>query len=739
MGDEEYVDEGAGDQAQDVHEAAQEYDASNDEGFGGYEASTVDPGPWMLYGTMIFCFGVMLMVVPCMVYRKRKVRKKKAKKQEAATTQQGGEGGNPYKEPLTTTTKDDDDADGSAQSSEKAKTSFCSILSFDQETRKILKLAIPYTISGLSSTTLSNICLAMIGRNVGTRAVAAYALVQILVALTDGVLYGPISACTTQCAHAVGAGNSYLAGQYIQIAITLYLLLNIPMVWFWWNYMEEVVRYLEWGDDETAALAEDFIRVYIWTYVLGGISSSLWQLLEVADHVVEGTVVSILWGIVNVIVVSCMVFLREDTTLFEIGIAYVVTSAVFVIFTFLLADRKGWIKPFKQGLFRSVAIKNVSAVKLLLKQAVPIGLGSLLSNAEWAVLTFFASFLGPAEVAAWAILGSIWDIFYTTTTGISDAGEIRVAHHFGQDEPEMARLVGYKALSLSMMVACVVSIIYFSVQDRIPTWFTVDETLQDMLREVVPFVGIANLTMQFGMTSWSLIGAQGKYKLATWVSFISSWGITMPLAALYCFVLHYDLKGITSAVTVGYVTTGASLSYVLLSTNWKKVARKIREANAATAAGEETDDKDDEDGDNALYASIMGPRSQAARMAARRNIRLLTLPSGARSGIMLGNIHEKRGVYVLMVREWSPLAGSVKAGDSLVALDGQQLSGVNATEVSSMLKATRREEREICICAPPGATSTEEQDVFFTTIAEDESTEAPSTGSYKAMSGTGII
>jgi hypothetical protein len=49
-----------------------------------------------------------------------------------------------------------------------------------------------------------------------------------------------------------------------------------------------------------------------------------------------------------------------------------------------------------------------------------------------------------------------------------------------------------------------------------------DATLQAMLAELVPFVGMANLTMTFGMQCWSLIGAQGKYKLATWISFLSS-------------------------------------------------------------------------------------------------------------------------------------------------------------------------------------------------------------------------
>jgi Na+-driven multidrug efflux pump len=104
---------------------------------------------------------------------------------------------------------------------------------------------------------------------------------------------------------------------------------------------------------------------------------------------------------------------------------------------------------------------------------------------------------------------------------------------FGENNPSMAKLSGYKSLLLSMTVALVVSCVYISLQNDIPAWFTVDKTLQAMLTELVPFVGVGNSTMQFGMTSWSLIGAQGKYKLATWVSFISSWGVAMPLAAMF--------------------------------------------------------------------------------------------------------------------------------------------------------------------------------------------------------------
>ena len=483
--------------------------------------------------------------------------------------------------------------------------------------------------------------------------------------------------------------------------------------------MYEVILYLEWGDEDTAKLAQDFTRVYIWSYILDGISGAVWQLLEVANHAMAGTVISVVWGVTNVVAIACLVRLQDETTtLTEVALVYNATSVFFIGITLAMAQWGGWLKPFWRGLLGTCSLCNPSAVRLMLQQGIPLSCGSLLSSAEWAILTFFASQLGAAEVAAWALLGSIWDVFYSVVNGIGDAAEIRVAYHLGDNHPTMAKLSAYKSLFLGMVVASIVSIVYFSMQDKIPAWFTSDETLQMMLSELVPFVGVANLTMTFGMHCWSLVGAQGEYKLATWINFIASWGVVMPLAAIYVFLLNLDLQGLTSAVCVGYLSTGSALSYVLLSTNWPKVAKKIQDQNSDTAAG-----GDAGFGDQQFYAA-MRFHSVAAKMAARRNIRLLTLPPGQRSGIMLCNLYSRRGTYVLLVRDWSPLKQSVKVGDAILAIDGVDVSQETAEEVSKRLKTAKMFDRHVSVAAPPADVEQDEGDGIMG-IAEDESSEAP--------------
>ena len=61
-------------------------------------------------------------------------------------------------------------------------------------------------------------------------------------------------------------------------------------------------------------------------------------------------------------------------------------------------------------MFRSVAMNNWKAVKLMLKTAAPLSTGYLIINAEWEILGVLAGIIGPAEIAAWGLIGWLWNM-----------------------------------------------------------------------------------------------------------------------------------------------------------------------------------------------------------------------------------------------------------------------------------------------------------------------------------------
>jgi hypothetical protein len=95
---------------------------------------------------------------------------------------------------------------------------------------------------------------------------------------------------------------------------------------------------------------------------------------------------SIAWGATNVLIIGLLVTTHE-ATLQQVGYAYIGTSIFFIGLTLHIGRSRGWFTPFAKGLFESVALFNVSAICTMLTQAIPLAFGSLLSNAEWAILT----------------------------------------------------------------------------------------------------------------------------------------------------------------------------------------------------------------------------------------------------------------------------------------------------------------------------------------------------------------
>ena len=186
-----------------------------------------------------------------------------------------------------------------------------------------------------------------------------------------------------------------------------------------------------------------------------------------------------------------------------------------------------------------------------------------------------------STVATWGILEAIWDLFEAFTEGLGEAGSIRLAFHLGKGNIDMAKLSAWKLLFISMCLALTVSALLFVLMPYIPGMFTDDETLQDMVHDVLPLIGIGNIFMVFGMVSWSLIGAQGRFKLATMVSAVMTFAVTLPLSAVSSIVYHFTLEGLVGAVVVGYSTTGLVLGCILQLSPWDRISKKIQDLNAA--------------------------------------------------------------------------------------------------------------------------------------------------------------
>ena len=96
--------------------------------------------------------------------------------------------------------------------------------------------------------------------------------------------------------------------------------------------------------------------------------------------------------------------------------------------------------------------------------------------------------------------------------------------------------------------------------------------------------GLGNAMMTMGTMSWTLLGAQGRYRLGTAVVCVVSWCITLPLAAICSVWLKITLEGQTASVVIGYCVAAAVHAYFLFRSDWVALSNKVMDDNDSRAS-----------------------------------------------------------------------------------------------------------------------------------------------------------
>jgi len=458
---------------------------------------------------------------------------------------------------------------------------------------RLVKLMVPYTIQSVTETIVDVIFSAIVGRLLGTEELAVCTVVEIFLGTTSEFLDGIIYAQLTVLAHAVGAGNGYLAGQYTQISFVIYNFFFIFCIIFWFNFMERLVIWLGFPF-ETAVLAQQYSNVAIFAHLVDSWFATFFGILDVTGHENFNMLLDLCMSAVYLLTILGTIYLNENTNLVDLAWISIFVEIVFgLIGVWFVCIYKDWMNAYLDGIIGNFAMKNFKAVKNVISTAVPLSFGSLLSYGEWEILTIFAAFMGPAEVTAWSLLGTIWECFEATTEGVGDAGEVRVGYHLGKGNPHLARYNAYRCIYISIIVAVVITSILFIIGDALPRLFTDDPTLIAIILDLIPLIGIGNITMSFGMICWALVGGQGRYTLATTIQFFTSWTISLPLAAVMTYVYNFNLEGITSALIIGYQIAGVAMTYVIITSDWEKISKKIIEINVETGDCYSSDSDDE--------------------------------------------------------------------------------------------------------------------------------------------------
>lgn len=456
-------------------------------------------------------------------------------------------------------------------------------VAFDKEMKKFMALATHYSIQGIISEILGIVEIAAMGRYMGIRAVSAYIVVGTVTGFTGTITTGFYECTGVLLPQANGARNNLLVGRYMQLGIIFYLITALPSAVFWSFFTDNAVSWYKF-DDETAQMAQVYLYATLPGYVTYGIDAVLWEFLNVMGYESYATWFTLISGVIHTGLVVGMLYLGF-TDLYYLGLLETFSDVVCLGINFFLMYRNGWLDPYWEGLIKTNGVKDWRAVVNVVNTALPLSFAWVLTYGEWEIMTLFCRSMGDtgAEVVAWGLMGYLWSAFETLTDGFGDAAEVRVGFRMGAGQVGLAKLSMSKALYVCLTIALYSTGLLFVLAMYVPGWLTPDQTIQKMLFDIIPLVGFGQIWMVWGMVAWAILGAQGRIRTATILEFFISWGIGVPIAAIFVYVFNYNIEGIIGGLTISYTVGTNVYLYMLYTSDWESLSANVVAQN--TAAG----------------------------------------------------------------------------------------------------------------------------------------------------------
>jgi len=217
----------------------------------------------------------------------------------------------------------------------------------------------------------------------------------------------------------------------------------------------------------------------------------------------------------------------------------------------------------------------------MIKLALP---GLIMLEAEFLafeILTLASSYFGTTELAAQSILITIASLTFQIPFSISVAVSTRVANLIGATLSEAAKTTA----KVDFFAACIVGLLNFtllsSLRHRIPSLFTNERDVIDLVAALMPILAAFQLLDAFATNCSGLLRGLGRQEIGGYVNLFCYYVVAMPISFGTGFGLKWGLTGLWAGVALALGLVAVIEIMFLIKTDWEKAVEKAQDRNSA--------------------------------------------------------------------------------------------------------------------------------------------------------------
>lgn len=236
----------------------------------------------------------------------------------------------------------------------------------------------------------------------------------------------------------------------------------------------------------------------------------------------------------------------------------------------------------KMPLFEPPYAPDLQRIGELLRIGLPAAAQVLFEFGVFATVTELTARFGAASIAAHQIALNCASFTYMVPFGISSAAAVRVGQALGRRDPEAAGRAGWTAIAMGGTFMLLAAVVLVSAPRLIVRAFTPDPNVMSIGVKLLLVAAAFQLFDGLQTVATGALRGAGETRIPMLSSFLSYWGIGLPLGCYLGYRHQLGAVGLWSGLALGLMLVGTALVLA-----WKHKTRVLinerRELEYSTA------------------------------------------------------------------------------------------------------------------------------------------------------------
>jgi MATE family multidrug resistance protein len=413
---------------------------------------------------------------------------------------------------------------------------------FARELKKTVQLSVPIVVGQLGQLLMSVVDNIMVGK-VGTEALAAAAIANVLFTLVMVVGFGVSMAITPLTAISFGRGEYKTCGVILRQGLILnlfsgFFLCGLTIV------LSECIRFLN-QPMEIIAPSALYMKVLGLSIIPMMVFQSYRQFAEGLSFLQPAMVITLFANIVNVFVNWVFIYGNLGAPALGLtgaGLATIASRVFMALVLMSVVMNAQSLKRFDPTLkYRKI---DFAIMKKLLSIGIPGGFQYFFEVSAFAASSVMIGWIGANELAAHQIALNLSSISFMVAMGISAASTIRVGNAFGKNDIQGVRAAGFAAVFLCAMFMASAGLIFILFRNVLPGFYISENSVIEIASILLIIVSIFQISDGTQAVGLGILRGITDMKIPTYFTLTAYWLLGLPSGYILAFKFNMGVRGV---------------------------------------------------------------------------------------------------------------------------------------------------------------------------------------------------